>query len=146
MNYRGGDGVHQMGQSHISFVCRQEHLNLCVMRINEITLRPNLLAKTRLNHLETKINCKNQGGIEKKFSHYGAKIKISLASTADYSIILSGSSPNSVLRKTVAIGKDAERAYRVALLMAVVGSKLNLSSLEIFQATIAFVPSATENV
>ena len=64
MYYRGGDGVYQMRQGHVTFVCREEHLDLGVVRINENALRLNHIAKIRLGHLEAKINCEKQGDIE----------------------------------------------------------------------------------
>ena len=69
MNNWDGDGVHQMRQGHIASVCRKEHLDLGVMRINYIALRLNYIAKIRLGHLETKIKSENQSNIEQEFSH-----------------------------------------------------------------------------
>ena len=69
MNNRSGDGVHQMRQSHIAFVCRKEHLDLGAMRIKEDALRLHFIAKIRLGHLEAKIKSENQSDIEQEFSH-----------------------------------------------------------------------------
>ena len=70
MNYWDGDGVNQMRQGHIAFACRQEHLDLGVMRINENALRLNHIAKIRLGHLEAKINRQGHCDIEQKFFHF----------------------------------------------------------------------------
>ena len=69
MSNRCGDGVFQMRQSHIAFVCREEHLDLGVVRINENAWRLNYIAKIGLGHLDAKINHENQSDIEQKSSH-----------------------------------------------------------------------------
>ncbi len=69
MNNRPGDVVHQMRQGHIALVCRKEHLDLSIVRINENTLRLNYIAKIRLGHLKAKINHQGHCDIEEKFFH-----------------------------------------------------------------------------